>query len=102
MNQHTKQFVPRIAVSPSGAGFELQRQGLRDPYDVVLRIVALIVEIVLREIRDARGVGQKIAYADRAPAGWRVWKIRRDGIVEREFAILDLQHHGHGRELLSD
>ena len=93
--------VPGVAVPPVIARGELDGERSGELHEVVLGIVAAIVERAVGVIRDAGGVGEQVPDGDAVPGG-RAGHVPADGVVEPEPAIPGEHLDERGGELLPD
>ncbi len=105
LDDHAQQIVAGVAVSPFGAGREIERFVLEHFQQLVVSqiLAAALVEFgQAREALDARGVIQQLAHGHRVVARGIVGQELRQLVVERQLFVFGQHHDGRGGELLGD
>ena len=74
----------------------------RELHELVFGVVLAVIEQAVVVIRNARRVGEQVAHGDVAPRAGASSKNFAIGSRQRQLAVLHLQHHGGGRELLAE
>lgn len=93
-------MVTHVAVRPAGARRKEQRDLGVDRQQFLVAPVAREVEVLVR-VGESRGMRQQLANGDVLPCRRCARQVLGDVVVEREFAVLDQQHHQRGGELLA-